>query len=216
MKDRIAGPRSVPTGSVRSFRFLLPIVLHLSLRTRFPSPPPSCPPLPTTCGFYSPATFAQRTNVSSRWALKPTADRWFPSMTSSSQRQEFKEMWAAPRLRRFGDLRLARRSLAWIAVHILSYTLYVLSCALCLPLRESTRNSRAAHNSPSGSKIRNFMSTRPKYGSRPVAELISDETNGSVLSPFADTNLNLERSNASRDGYEQWSNLATMTGYSRK
>jgi len=34
------------------------------------------PPLPTTCGFYSP--LAQRINVSSRWTLKPKADRWFP------------------------------------------------------------------------------------------------------------------------------------------
>lgn len=96
MKDRIAGPHSVPTGFVRSSRFLLPIV-HLSLRTRFPSPPPSCPPLPTTCRFYSSASFAQRTNVSPRWTLKPIADRWFPSTTSLSQ--GFKEVWTAPRLR---------------------------------------------------------------------------------------------------------------------
>jgi len=58
MKDRIAGPRSVPTGSVRSSYSPSSI---LSLRTRFPSPPPSCPPLPTTCGFYS-MSFARATN----------------------------------------------------------------------------------------------------------------------------------------------------------
>lgn len=110
MKDRIAGPRCVPTGSVRSSRFLLPVV-HLSLRTRFPSPPPSCPPLPTTCGLYSPALLAQRTNVSSRWTLRPIAEQVVSPTTSSSQRRGFKEMWTAPRLRRFGDLRPAGRSL---------------------------------------------------------------------------------------------------------
>lgn len=95
-------------------------LLHLSLHTRFPSPPPSCPPLPTTCGFYSPTMFAQRTNVSSKWTLKPISGQVVSSTMSSSQ--GFKEMWTAPRLRRFGDLRPAGRSLAWIAVHMPSYT----------------------------------------------------------------------------------------------